>query len=168
MVPVGASTLAWELRTPCCSPSSTALSQDSWAAESSSGGTSSSSILATSLWCMRSTLSIGSAFVVEAGEGPHAGRGAGRGGVGVARHERRDGTRPRTAPVRVVGQALGHQQRTEVGVAETELAEAARVLGDLLGRIVGVADEDLLGREHHLDGGLEPVDVERPVLVAGT
>ena len=40
MVPVGASTLAWELRTPYSSPSSTASSQALAAALSSSSGTS--------------------------------------------------------------------------------------------------------------------------------
>ena len=62
MVPVGASTVACELRTPNVSPSSTASSHACWAAPSSSGGTSSSSILAASARCMRSTLSMCSAF----------------------------------------------------------------------------------------------------------
>ena len=62
IVPVGASTVAWELRTPYCSPSSTASSQDCWAADSSSGGTSSSSIFAASDRCIRRTLSIASAL----------------------------------------------------------------------------------------------------------
>ena len=53
-----------------------------------------------------------------------------------------------------------HQQRAEVRVTEAELAERAAVLGDRLGRVVGVADEDLLRGEHHLDRVLEPVDVE--------
>ena len=44
MVPVGASTLAWLLRTPNSSPPATASSQASWAADSRSAGTSSSSI----------------------------------------------------------------------------------------------------------------------------
>ena len=39
IVPVGASTDACELRTPCSSPSRTAASQDSWPAASSSAGT---------------------------------------------------------------------------------------------------------------------------------
>ena len=69
-------------------------------------------------------------------------------------------------PSESYGQALGHEQRAEVGVAEPELAELAAVLGDLLGRVVGVADEDLLRGEHHLDGVLERLDVERVVVVA--
>ena len=70
MVPVGASTEACELRTPYCSASSTASSHASWAAESRSGGTRSSSILAVSAWCMRSTLSIGSALSWKPANGP--------------------------------------------------------------------------------------------------
>ena len=58
--------------------------------------------------------------------------GAGAGGVGVTGHQRGDRRRPRPAGVGVVGQALRHQQRAEVGVAEAELAEPAGVLGDLL------------------------------------
>ena len=62
MVPVGASTDAWALRTPFTSASSTASSHASWAAQSSSEGTISSSISEAAAWCLRSTRSIGSAF----------------------------------------------------------------------------------------------------------
>ena len=57
-----------------------------------------------------------------------------------------------------------HQHGAEVGVAEPELAEGARCLGDCLGRVVGVADEDLLRAEHDFDRVLEPGDVEAAVL----
>ena len=60
--PVGARTLACELRTPNCSPSSTALSQDSWAAVRSSWGTASSSISATLALCMRRTPNMAAEF----------------------------------------------------------------------------------------------------------
>ena len=62
MVPVGASTEAWELRTPKSAASSQASSQDCWAATSSSWGTSSSSMSAASSRCMSSTRSMCSAF----------------------------------------------------------------------------------------------------------
>ena len=71
----------------------------------------------------------------------------------------------RPALVGVVGQAQGHEQGAEVGVAEAELAEAPGGLGDGLGRVVGVADQDLLGGEDDLDGGLEAVDVELGAVV---
>jgi hypothetical protein len=61
---VGASTVACELRTPHSSAVSTATSQDSCAALSSSVGTRASSIFATSSRCMRSTRFIGSWFSV--------------------------------------------------------------------------------------------------------
>ena len=64
MVPVGASTEACELRTPYCSPISTAVSHASWAAESSSGGTSSSSICGDRLAVHASTSSMGSRLSV--------------------------------------------------------------------------------------------------------
>ncbi len=87
------------------------------------------------------------------------------GGVGVAGHERGDGAGPGPTLVGVVRQAERHQQGAEVGVADAELAELAGVVADRLGRVVGVADQDLLGGEHHLDGVLEALDVERVVVV---
>ncbi len=67
--------------------------------------------------------------------------------------------------VGVVGQAERHEQCAEVGVAQAELPEAPARLGDRLGRIIGVADEDLLRGEHDLDRGLEALDVEPVVLI---
>ena len=46
IVPVGAMTVACELRTPWSSPSVTAASQASWPARTSSAGTSSASSIA--------------------------------------------------------------------------------------------------------------------------
>ena len=80
-------------------------------------------------------------------------------------HQRRDRAGPRAALVRVVGQAPGHQQRAEVRVAQPELAVRPRVLADLLGRVVGLADHDLLRREHDLDRVPEARDVELALLV---
>ena len=97
-------------------------------------------------------------------EGAHARRCPSGRGVGVPGHEGGDGTGPGPALVGVVGQAQGHEERAQVGVAQPQLAELARRLGDPLGRVVGVADQDLLGGEHHLDGLLEPLDVESRVL----
>ena len=72
------------------------------------------------------------------------------------------------AQARPSGESYGRpcaiKQRAEVGVAEAELAEAPGRLGDLLGRVVGVADEDLLCGEHDLDGVLERLDVEGAVV----
>ena len=42
---------------------------------------------------------------------------------------------PGAAVVGVVRQALAHQQRAEVGVAQAELAEGARVVADPLRRV---------------------------------
>ena len=163
IVPVGASTVACELRTPCASPSSTASSHERCAAPSSSGGTSSSSIFAASARCMRSTFEHRLGVLGVAGERAHAARGARARRVGVAGHQRGDRARPRPALGRVVREALGHEQRAEVRVAEPELAELPAVLGDLLGRVVGVADEDLLRGEHDLDRVPVALDVEPPL-----
>ena len=161
IVPVGASTVAWELRTPNCSASSTASSQDCLRRVEQLGGDERrrrsrrprrDACAARGASARRSR---GSPRTVPSGR-----RRARARRVGVAGHERRDRGRPGPASVRVVREARGHQQRAEVRVAEAELAELDGVLADLLGRVVGVADEDLLGGEDHLDRGLEPVDVE--------
>ena len=64
-------------------------------------------------------------------------------------HQRRDGRSPRPTLIGVVGQAERHEHGAEVGVTEAELTESAGVLANGLGRIIGVADEDLLGGEDH-------------------
>ena len=79
--------------------------------------------------------------------------------------QRRDGGRPGPAGVRVVGQALRHEQRAQVGVADTQLAESPGRLADLGRRVVGVAHDDLLTGEEHRHRRLEPFDVELVVLV---
>ena len=86
--------------------------------------------------------------------------------VAAPRHQRGDRAGEGAALVRVVGEAVGHQQRAEVGVAQAELAERPRVLGDLLGRVAGEADQDLLREEDDVDRVGEVVDVEGAVLVA--
>ncbi len=99
-----------------------------------------------------------------AGEGAHAGRGAGRDLVGVAGHERGDGGGPGPALGRVVGGAGGHEQGAQVGVAQAQLAELPAVVADGLGRVVGPAHQDLLAGEHDRAGLLEAVDVEGAVV----
>ena len=71
MVPVGASTLAWLLRTPYSSPSRTAAAQASAPACTSSAGTT--EVLAISAWasrCMRSTLSMCTSLSAKPANGP--------------------------------------------------------------------------------------------------
>ncbi len=86
--------------------------------------------------------------------------------VGAAGHQRRDRGGDVAALVGVVGQPVRHQQRAEVGVAEAELAEGVGVLADLLGRVAGEADDDLLGEEDDVDRVLEVLGVEAAVLAA--
>ena len=62
--------------------------------------------------------------------------------------------------------AIRHQQGAEVRVAQAELAEGARVAADLLGRVAGRPDDDLLRKDHHVDRVLEPLDVEAAVRAA--
>ena len=92
-------------------------------------------------------------------------RGPGARAVRRARHQRRDLRRPRPTLVGVVRQSERHQHGPEVGVPHPELAECTRGVADLLGRVVGTPDEDLLRGEDDVDGVGERSDVERPVLV---
>ncbi len=80
-------------------------------------------------------------------------------------HQRGEGTGQRSALIGVVTVAECHEQGTEVCVAETELTEAAAVLTNLLGGIVGVANDDFLRREHAFDRGLVTLNVEGVIVV---
>ena len=59
----------------------------------------------------------------------------------------------------------GHEQSAKICVAETELTEATAVLTDLRCRVIGVADDDLLGGEEALNRGLVALDIELVVVV---
>ena len=80
------------------------------------------------------------------GGGGEAGAGLGDAGglpVGIAAED--GGERPGevASGIGVVGEAEGHQERAEVGVAEAEGAVVVGVLGDHLGRVAGGVDDDL-------------------------
>ena len=87
----------------------------------------------------------------------------GRALVRRAGHVRRDRGRDGPATVGVVGVPGRHQQRAEVGVADTELAVGPRRLGDLLGREVREADRDVHRGDDQLGDLAEPPGVERVV-----
>ena len=89
----------------------------------------------------------------------------GRGQIAVPGHQSGDRSGPRTTLVGVVGEALGHQEGTEVGVALTQLTELEGVLADRLGRVGREAHRDLLGEEHDLDRVLERIDIEVVIVV---
>jgi hypothetical protein len=86
------------------------------------------------------------ALLRERGGGAERRAGFGDAGglpVGVAAEDGGEGGGEVAAGVGVVGQAEGHEQRAEVGVAEAERAVVVRVLGDHLGGVAGVVDDDL-------------------------
>ena len=70
IVPVGARTDAWLLRTPEVAASSLASSQACWAAPSKDAGTSSSSICDAASWCCRRTRSMCSSLSANPANGP--------------------------------------------------------------------------------------------------
>src|SRR4029079_8757439 len=78
-------------------------------------------------------------------------------------NERRDRGGRRAAGLRVVRHAVGHQVRAEGGVAHAQLAERAGVDADLLGRVAGRPDDDLLREEDDVDRALELLDLEGAV-----
>ena len=80
--------------------------------------------------------------------------------VCAAGHQRGDRGGGAAAGVGVVRDAVGHQERAEVRVAEAELAERAGVDADLLGRVARRADDDLLREQDDVDRVLEGRHVE--------
>ena len=62
------------------------------------------------------------------------------------------------------GRPERHEHGAEVGVAEAELPEVVAVLRQLLGRVVGPPDQDLLSREDHLDCVLERINIKSIVV----
>ena len=89
----------------------------------------------------------------------------GRAAVGRAGHHRRDGGGECAATLGVVGQAHGHEECAQVGVADAQLAVVARGAPDRLGREVGEADRDVHGRDDELHGATEGLGVERAVVL---
>ena len=60
----------------------------------------------------------------------------------------------------IVAETVTHDERSEVGVAKSERAEDMRVLRDLLDRITGVIDDDLLRGDENADRRFETLDIE--------
>ena len=92
--------------------------------------------------------------------GPDRRGDLGRLAVAAAGHQRRDRGGHRAPRVGVVGHPVRHQQRAKVRVAQPELAERPRVGGDLLGRVAGQPDQDLLRQEDDVHGVDEVADVD--------
>ncbi len=66
----------------------------------------------------------------------------------------------------VVRHSLAHEQAAQVRVTEAQRAEGVAITGDVCRRIARVIDQDFLSDEVDAAGGLEPLDVERAVLLA--
>ena len=85
------------------------------------------------------------------------------GEISLPAHHRRDRRRQVASLVAVVRHTHRHQQRAQIGVAETQRAEAVRISADLLGRVAGVIDDDLLRQDQRVDRVPEGLDVELAV-----
>ena len=80
--------------------------------------------------------------------------------IGLAGHDGGESAGKIAAGCGVVRQAEGHEQRAEVGVAETERAVVVRVARDGLGGVAGVIDQDLHGGDHDGNGVAIGLDIE--------
>ncbi len=103
---------------------------------------------------------MGATGVAVALERPHDAGDFRRLLVGVAGHDGGDGAGQGAAFVGIVGQAVAHDERAEIGVAQAEGAEDVGIFGDLLGRIAGVVNQDFLRGDENAHGRLETLDVE--------
>ena len=83
--------------------------------------------------------------------------------IGLAAHDGGDAGGVVAAGIGVVGQAGGHEQRAEIGVAQAERTIVMRVAHDHLGGIAGVVHDDFLRGDEDVDGMAIGGDVERPV-----
>ena len=175
MVPVGATTVACALRKPWFWPSAMAL------VPGALGGFDQCRVRAGRVverhrrrrqLLVAVLLAVGGAAVIAddaqhvggvgviAGERPELARHFGRGGVGDAGHDRRDGAADGAARGRVIADAAGHQQAADVGEAEAERAVAVGKLGDLARRELRHQHRDLEHDRPQAAGVLEAGDVE--------
>src|SRR5581483_10720173 len=83
--------------------------------------------------------------------------------VGLTAHDGGDAGGVVTASIGVIRQAGGHEQRAEVGIAESERAIIVRVPGDHLGWIAGVVDKNFLGGNDDVNCVTIGFDVEGAV-----
>ena len=167
IVPVGASTVAWLLRTPCSSPSRTAdvprlLAGGEQRRPAPAPAVDRVAGVAVHAQHLEHVLLV----VGEAGERAHPAGRAGARGVGVPGHQRGDRRGPRPPVGRVVGQAEGHQHARRGWRSRGRAGGTPRLVSAIFSRrVVGPADEDLLRGEDHLDGVAEALDVEAVVVV---
>ncbi len=83
--------------------------------------------------------------------------------IGGTGHEGGDGAGEVACFIGVVGQAVAHDQGTDVGVAESERAEEVGVFRDVFDRVAGSVDNDFLCRDEEFTGGGEAFGIETAV-----
>ncbi|GBD16880.1 hypothetical protein HRbin26_01790 [bacterium HR26] len=96
----------------------------------------------------------------EAGERSQNLGHLGRGGIGLPGHDGGDGGGDGAGLVGVVGQAHGHQERAQIGVAEPERAELVALPGDGVAGVLGHQHADLEHDGPEPDGVAEGLDIE--------
>ena len=72
--------------------------------------------------------------------------------VGIAGEDGGEGGGQVAAGAGIIGEAEGHEERAEIGIAEAEGAVIVGVLRDLLGGVAGGVDDDLHGGGDERDG----------------
>ena len=100
------------------------------------------------------------ARVAITGKRPHRPRHSRALLVRFTGHDRSDRAAERAAFDAIVAEAVAHDERAEIGVAQSERAENMRVLRDLFDRITGVIDDDFLRGDEDAHRGFESLDIE--------
>ena len=108
------------------------------------------------------------AVLCKAGERPELPRHLGARGIGDAGHDGAERPAQRARFRRVVGNARGHQQPADIGVAETERPVLVGELRDPARGELRHSDRDLEHDRPEPDGVLIGLDVEAAVLASGT
>ena len=174
-MPVGAITVVWALRKPWLVPSCRARSHAALGVRDQlrigTGGVVErhrvgAQELVAEILAMRGAAMVADdaqhrlGVLAVARERPELGRHLGGGGVGHAGHDGREGAAQGAAGGRVVGQAHGHEEAADIGVAEPERAVIVGEPRDLLRRELRHQHRDFEDQRPQADEVLVAVDVE--------
>ena len=85
--------------------------------------------------------------------------------IGLAGHQRGNRAGVAAPLVGVIGHPERHQQRAQVCVAESKFAIRAGVPGDLVGRVRGIIDDNVLRRDHYVHRVAECAHVELAAII---
>src|SRR5436309_15923767 len=79
-------------------------------------------------------------------------------------HDGGNRTGQRPTLVRVVGQTIAHDKRTQIGVPQAKSAKDMGVFRDGRSRVAGVVHENLLRRNKNANGCFKSIEIESSIL----